>query len=496
VSRNVLQFLPCSGGTVGSRLVVHPDVDFVILTGGTETGMAMLAEKPDLFLAAETGGKNATIVTAMADRDQAVKNVLHSAFSNCGQKCSATSLLILEKEVYQDDHFRQQLVDGARSWPVGSAWEFQNRMGPLVRPPSGDLKRGLEQLEPGESWALQPRNLEDHPRLWSPGIKWDVQPGSFTHTTELFGPVLGVMWAENLEEAIERVNATGYGLTSGVESLDKREQEFWKERIKAGNLYVNRGTTGAVTLRQPFGGMGKSALGPAIKAGSPNYVAQFMDYAEVGYPRIGVLQKDHRLLRLVQEWQRKVDWGEFPDVAQDIRRTVRAVKSYLYHHENEFSRENDYFHLRGQDNILRYLPVGTVMVRLHPQDSLFDVLGRIAATLVTGCRLIVSAPPGPKHPVVDFLHSGQGRQFTGGVEVAVHSDREVAVGLQTIQRLRYAAPERVPAEVFRAAAEIGFFVARSPVLMEGRIELLHYLGNQSICDNYHRYGNLGERAVL
>src|SRR5262249_21187563 len=113
-------------------------------------------------------------------------------------------------------------------------------------------------------------------------VKWGVQPGSFTHMTELFGPVLGVMRFEKLTEAIALVNQTGYGLTSGLESLDDREQEIWKAGIRAGNLYINRPTTGAIVLRQPFGGMGKSCFGPGIKAGGPNYVAQLMNFEEAG----------------------------------------------------------------------------------------------------------------------------------------------------------------------------------------------------------------------
>ena len=496
VSKNTLQFMPCSGSQAGRKLVNHPNVDFVILTGGTDTGLAMLSERPDLFLSAETGGKNATIVTAMSDRDQAIKNVIHSAFSNCGQKCSATSLLILEKEVFEDIHFKQQLVDAVESINVGSVWDFKNKMGPLILPPSGVLKRGLEQLEPGESWALKPRNLDNNPYLWSPGIKWDVVPGSFTHTTELFGPVLGVMPAESLEQAIELVNETGFGLTSGLESLDRREQDLWKGQIRAGNLYINRGTTGAVTLRQPFGGMGKSALGPAIKAGSPNYVAQFMTFEETNYPQVDRIKNDHSLLRLAQDWQRKASWGEFSDSGPEILKTVRAIRSYLYHVENMYSLENDYFHLRGQDNILRYLPVGKVMVRIDRSDSLFDVLARIAAVRITGCDLRVSFAPELHHPAVDFLVSKDGSQLLGDAEVEAQTDEELIDILPEIQRIRYADPQRVPEDVLKAAAKTGYYIARSPVLMDGRIELLHYYINQSICDTYHRYGNLGERSMV
>jgi RHH-type proline utilization regulon transcriptional repressor/proline dehydrogenase/delta 1-pyrroline-5-carboxylate dehydrogenase len=496
VSRQTLQFLPCSGSSVGPVLVGHPDVDFVILTGGTDTGLQMLAQKPGLLLSAETGGKNATIVTAMADRDQAIKNVLHSAFSNCGQKCSATSLLILEKEVYQDDNFKRQLVDAARSLKVGSAWGFENKLGPLIQPPSGDLKRALVQLEPGESWALEPKMVDGNPYLWTPGIKYGVQAASTTHMTEFFGPLLGVMCADHLDHAIELVNQTPYGLTSGIESLDTREQAYWKDRVQAGNLYVNRGTTGAITLRQPFGGMKKSALGPAVKAGGPNYTALFMDFTETGYPADGPINADSELLRLIQQLEIKRHWGAFGDLSADLYRTVRAVKSLLVNYERHFGCDNEYFHLRGQDNILRYLPVGAVVVRLHPDDTLFEALVRIAAAWVARNRVEISLPTEMSGAVVDFLDSVEGRQLRGPAPLVRESDGELIRRMPNVDRIRYAAPDRVPGPVLAAAAKIGFYIARAPVMMEGRIELIHYTRNQSICDSYHRYGNLGERAIV
>lgn len=496
ISRNVLQFVPCAGGQAGSRLVTHPDVNFVILTGGTETGLAMLKEKPSLHLSAETGGKNATIVTAMADRDQAVKNVIYSAFGNSGQKCSATSLLVLEQEIYDDENFKRQLVDAARSFKTGSCWDFANRMGPLVRPPAGDLKRALTSLEPGESWALQPRMIDDNPQLWSPGIKYGVRPGSITHMTEFFGPLLGVMRSEDLEHAVALVNQTGYGLTSGLESLDVREQEQWKANLRAGNLYLNRGTTGAITLRQPFGGMGKSALGPAIKAGSPNYVSQFMDFSETAAPRIQVIREENALLRLVLEWRRKIMWGQLSPFAEDLTRLIRAVKSYCFHWEQEFNLEKDYFHLRGQDNIHRYLPIGAVGIRLHDRDSLFEVLARVAAARIAGNTAVVSIPENLHNPVSEFLERREARDLLGPSPVRRQSDEKLIASFQVLQRVRYAAPDRVPSAVLKAAARTGYYIARSPVLMEGRLELLHYVQNQSVCNNYHRYGNLGERAEL
>jgi len=256
--------------------VNHEKVDAVILTGGTETAMAMLSQNPRLNLFAETGGKDATVVTSLSDRDQAIKHILHSAFSHGGQKCSATSLVLLEAEVYDDPKFRASFCDAVRSLKVGSAWDLTTKMGPLIKPPSGDLEMALKVLEPGEEWAVMPEHAPGQPNLWSPGVKYGLQPGGYTHMTEFFGPVLGVMRFQTLREAVNLVNQTGYGLTSGLESLDDREWEYWQEHVRAGNLYINRVTTGAVVLRQPFGGIGKSGFGPGMKAGGPNYLQRMV----------------------------------------------------------------------------------------------------------------------------------------------------------------------------------------------------------------------------
>jgi RHH-type proline utilization regulon transcriptional repressor/proline dehydrogenase/delta 1-pyrroline-5-carboxylate dehydrogenase len=338
--------------------------------------------------------------------------------------------------------------------------------------------------------------VDGNPQMWTPGIKYDVQPGSITHMTEFFGPLLGVMPADDLEDAVDLVNRTGFGLTSGLESLDPREQAYWKNHVRAGNLYINRGTTGAITLRQPFGGMGRSALGPAIKAGGPNYVSQFMDATDTAPPKIGALRQEHALLRMALAWRRKIIWHQLEPFAEDIEKTIRAIKSYLYHWEHEFSQEKDFFHLRGQDNIHRYLPLGAIGIRLHPQDSLFDTLARIAAARITGNVAVVSIPDDLDNAVTDFLYGEQGRALLGRSPLRRQSDEQLAACMQALQRLRYAAPQRVPRAILETAAGRGDYIARQPVLMEGRLELIHYVQNQSICDNYHRYGNLGERAEL
>ena len=492
VSKKTLQMLPGYGSTGGQYLVSHDDVDAVILTGGTETALKILRQKPSVNLLAETGGKNATIVTAMADRDQAIKHILHSAFSLSGQKCSATSVLILEDEVYEDESFKRALCDAVSSIEVGSAWQMRTKMGPLIRPPKGVLERGLKELEDGESWAVMPHVDEENPNLVTPGVKWEVRPMSFTHMTELFGPVLGVMRADDLHEAISLVNATGYGLTSGLESLDDREQATWLESIRAGNLYVNRPTTGAIVLRQPFGGMGKSAFGPGIKAGGPNYVAQLMRFEPSGSPRTSKMIDDPLIVELMARL-RKIPEGEWP--LEEIDRIETAIRSYSLDMREEFSQQHDHFRLIGEDNFRRYLPVHHLRIRVHPNDTLFDLFARVCAAKTAGCRITVCSPPELDSPAVNLLENLT-HSWAAAIEFVEETDEQLATLMTHGQtdRLRYAAPDRVSPVIRRAAAETGQYIAATPVLSVGRIELLWYLHEQSESIDYHRYGNLGPRG--
>ncbi len=158
-------------------------------------------------------------------------------------------------------------------------------------------------------------------------------------------------------------------------------------------------------------------------------------------------------------------------------------------------REGSYFHLRGQDNILRYLPVGKIVVRLHEKDSLFETLARVAAAQIAGCRLIISVPKSLDNAVTQFLFTEEGRRVVGERPILRETVEDLIGKIPEIDRIRFAAPDRVPYELFKAAAKTGFYIARSPVMMEGRIELLHYYRQQSICHTYHRYGNLGKRSL-
>jgi RHH-type proline utilization regulon transcriptional repressor/proline dehydrogenase/delta 1-pyrroline-5-carboxylate dehydrogenase len=146
---------------------------------------------------------------------------------------------------------------------------------PLIHPPEGPLARVFAHGQAGAKWVLAPERTGGNPQLFSPGILWDVEPGSYVHRTELFGPVMAVLCARDLEHGLSIMNATSYGLTAGFFGLSESEQERFVAGMDAGNLYINRAITGAVVGRQPFGGRKASSFGPGAKAGGPGYVLQF-----------------------------------------------------------------------------------------------------------------------------------------------------------------------------------------------------------------------------
>lgn len=446
VPRDLLNFIVCDDEPVGSVVVRDPRVQAVILTGSTNTAHHLLNLRPDLELFAETGGKNAIVVTRMADRDLAAREVVHSAFGYSGQKCSACSLLICEAEVYDDPKFRQQLRDAAVSLAVGQASDLKTRVAPLMRPPGPELKRALTTLEPGQEWLLEPQQKADEPLLWSPGIKLGVQAESFMHQTELFGPVLGVMRAKNLDEAIELVNGTPYGLTSGLFSLDEREQQRWAEAMQAGNLYINRGITGAVVRRQPFGGLKDSSFGPGAKAGGPNYIMQLMVPME----------------------EENASWEA----------------SYRFAWEEEFSQRHDPSQLIGQDNFFYYKPRKSTL-RVQAQDQRSTVWQACAAAGICGAPLTVSIDAN------DYLAFHEGWQPVAGVEWVVETTPVFIERCAKGDRVRFLSPSPLADRALLISR--GISVVQRPVSACGRIELLHYLHEVSLSIDYHRYGNLGVR---
>ncbi|WP_033342745.1 bifunctional proline dehydrogenase/L-glutamate gamma-semialdehyde dehydrogenase [Catenuloplanes japonicus] len=460
VSRDLVTLVQVDEGTLGAELIAHPRVDRTILTGAYETAELFRTFRADLPLLAETSGKNAIIVTPSADLDLAVKDVVHSAFGHAGQKCSAASLVVLVGSVARSKRFRTQLLDAVSSLTVGYPWDPASQVGPVIEPPAGKLLDGLTTLGEGESWLLAPKKLDA--KLWSPGVRDGVRRGSAFHHTEYFGPILGIMTADTLDEAIGIVNEVDYGLTSGIHSLDVAELRRWLDRVQAGNLYVNRGTTGAIVRRQPFGGWKRSAVGPGTKAGGPNYLVGLGSWDS--RPSTAVVEPSGRVRPLLGRAKAALSGDEAAYVERAARSDAEAWAGLF--------ASSDVSGLAAERNVLRYLPV-PVDLRLEADGSVAELVRLVAAGTLAEADLTVSsaiALPdalGITHTVEPLdawtsrLGPGRARLIGGSV-----SDVVVATG-----------------------GRPDLAVYGGPVTESGRIELLPFLREQAVSITAHRFGN-------
>ena len=473
VPQDVLRLVYVAENEVGRALIASPLVDRLVLTGAFETAALFRSFRPDLPLLAETSGKNAIVITPHADLDLAVKDLLQSAFGHAGQKCSAASLAILVGSVATSRRFREQLVDAVTSLSVGFPADPTTQMGPLIEPARGKLLRALTRLESGESWLVEPKQLDDAGRLWSPGVKTGVSRGSDAHLTEYFGPVLGLIAADTLEEAIAIQNEVDYGLTAGLHSLDRGEIDQWIEQVEAGNLYVNRSTVGAIVRRQPFGGWKRSAVGAGTKAGGPNYLVGLSDWAPAPASAGAPLASAEPLLADV----RRAGWA--PDVVGFLE---RAAASDARAWREEFGVARDVSRLAAERNWLRYRPV-PVTVRFEGGDEA-GLLRVILAAMAAEAPVLVSS----LEPLADP---------TSALVARLGIAHQVQSAMAWAQQLSAAGhPSRVRllggsrhhfATASSGRPEVALYA--QPVVEAGRIEMLTFLREQAIAVTAHRFGS-------
>ncbi|MFC6356458.1 proline dehydrogenase family protein [Luethyella okanaganae] len=480
IPRELLALVDLADHELGKQLVSHPAVDRVILTGGYETAQLFRSFRSDLPLLAETSGKNAIIVTPSADLDLAAADVIKSAFGHAGQKCSAASLVILVGSVAKSARFHSQLVDAATSLAVGYPAEPASQMGPIIEPANGKLLHALTELGAGEEWLVQPRKLDDSGKLWSPGIRTGIAPASYFHLTEFFGPVLGIMHAKNLDEAIRFQNAVDYGLTAGLHSLDSEELALWLDTVEAGNLYVNRGITGAIVQRQPFGGWKRSSVGAGTKAGGPNYLFGLGNWVTDPGKNSSTLHLrglQQRVTELIEASQSSLGYEEF-----DVLR--RSALSDALAWREEFDAVKDVSGLGLERNLFRYLPL-PVTVRINEAASLSDGLRVIAAGLLSKSRFTVSSAVTLPTAVLSVL---AGREVRVKVEKDSAWLKRAAFGGVNTSRVRLAGG---------GGSELARALGGSPdvaiydhaVTQAGRVELLPFLREQAISITAHRFGN-------
>lgn len=314
---------------------------------------------------------------------------------------------------------------------------ISSEMPPLIAPPSVNLRRALTTLDDGEEWLVEPRCLdrEDGERTWTPGVK--LQAGEWFRSTECFGGVLGIVKAADLDEALRIQNSGAFGLTAGIQSLDTAEIEHWSNSVEAGNLYINRGTSGAIVRRQPFGGIKKSSCGPGAMAGGPNYIQQLGTHKEECVADIG-------------EWLEK------------------AKQSDMEAWESTFSKEIDWANLAAESNIHRYRPA-RVAIRIGT-DAPDHEIERVKASLYS-CEISEND--------VKWSYAEN------------ESDNEFASRLPDLHVARVRVIGNSDGESWKVvAAENNVHIADNDVVCDGRVESLNYLQEQCISRTRHRFGNL------
>ena len=436
VPREVLQFVTTRDDEDGKHLVTHEGVNGVILTGAFETAALFTAWKPTIRLMAETSGKNSMLISASADIDSAVKDLVQSAFGHAGQKCSAASLAIAEKSIYENPSFFAQLKDAVESLIVGAGRNYSTTVGPVIHPPTGSLLRALTTLDEGESWLVQPEQLDRSGHLWSPGVKLGVAPGSWSHQNEWFGPVLGIMAAPDFSTALLWQNSVHYGLTAGVHSLDEEECERWIATAEAGNLYVNRGITGAVVNRQPFGGWKRSSVGPTSKAGGANYLNNLRSWE--------ILTSTTEAISTSKRW-----WDSIGQNAIDATG------------------------LKVERNYHRYLPSRRgIVVRID---------NSVSKEWIEYIRWVI-------HESSTSVEWSAATFIENYPSARIESEEDLLARDLAVDKVRWLSAATPPT---LALLNQGVSVDSRPLAQNGGVEMARWLLEQSVSITNHRYGNIG-----
>ncbi|PKN42545.1 MAG: L-glutamate gamma-semialdehyde dehydrogenase [Deltaproteobacteria bacterium HGW-Deltaproteobacteria-18] len=277
----VFNYVPGRGSVMGDYLVEHPDIALIAFTGSMEVGHRIInkasvvhpGQKQIKKVIAELGGKNAIIIDDDADLDEAIREVLHSAFAFQGQKCSACSRVIVVEPIYAK--FIERLVEGAKSLAIGPAEDQTYFMGPVVDDKAQQNVLRYIDIAKSEGKVLYSSPVPASGYYAPLTIVEGITPEHRIAQEEVFGPILAVMKVKNFDQAIEWANSTRYSLTGAVFSRSPKHLEKAREQFNVGNLYLNRGSTGALVERHPFGGFNMSGIGS--KAGGPDYLLQFMD---------------------------------------------------------------------------------------------------------------------------------------------------------------------------------------------------------------------------
>jgi RHH-type proline utilization regulon transcriptional repressor/proline dehydrogenase/delta 1-pyrroline-5-carboxylate dehydrogenase len=468
-------------GDLARRLLIDDRVDRILHFGSRHAAKRFHSWRAEAPLVSTTGGRNAIVVTPSADLETAVSDIVESAFDHAGQAPTAVSAVILVGSVGESDRFLGRLADAISSLPAAKPGAVG--ISALARPASGGVLEALEELGPGERWFVRPIPLDESGRLWSPGLRDGVGAGSAFRRRENRAPVLGIMRAATLAEAIELQNSTGFGLAAGLQSLDPVEVATWLEFAEAGLLCVNRPVVSGLRARVPVGGWNRSIIGQGAAAGGQDAVLALGSWEPRSAPPVETVTLEGMgdpVARLIGAAQSGMDFAGFDRVRAGARSDEAAWRSVY--------APRDLAGLDVERSVQRYRPVA-VTIRLsegEPTDRLVRVL---AAAAIAHAAVAVSTATPLHADLIDLF--GERDSPVGVAEVLVESDARwharVQAGELATTRVRLLGGDPVVlARVLHG--QPGVAVIAGPATASGRVELLTFLREQSVVVSTSRHG--------
>ena len=376
--------VPGSGTELRRRLVAHPAVDAVVLTGSLAEARELRGRRHDLPLRARAATPGSIVVTPSADLDAAVADVVTSAFARAGTDPSSISHVLLVGSAATSERFRRQLVDAVGSLRAGPGHEATTQVGPLREPASGPLLDELTTLAPGESWLVEPRRLDAAGRLWQPGLKTGVDPSRVGGAPA--GPVLGLVAVGSLDEAIALQSGAESRAVAGLHSLDQAEVETWLWSVDAGQLSVRRPTTGTMTRRRPAALRGRAAIGPVVAAGGPSTLVAQGTWAALPHeprPSLRLTGVPDLVVPVIEASRSSLSFEQFDHVRAGALSDQRAW-------EDQFGAALDVSDLVLERNVLRHRPQ-RVVLRLAEGADPADLVRLVAAGTRARARLVISS---------------------------------------------------------------------------------------------------------
>lgn len=487
-------------GELARELICHPQVGRVLLEGSRHTAKLFHSWRAELPLQATTGGRNSIIVTPSADLESAVRDIVASAFDHGGQSATATSTVILVGSVGESSRFLGRLRDAVLSHPSGRPGTPGAGISALARPAADRVLEALDVLGSGESWIVRPQQLDENGRLWSPGLRDGVKDGSGFRTRDGRAPVLGIMRAATLAEAIELQNAPGFGLAAGIQALDADELAEWLDTVQAGTLFVNRPVTGggagggsAVLL--PHRGWNRANIGSGNASGGLDELialGEWSPIAEAPGVTVSLDGVDGQVARLIDAALPSMAFDEFDRVRIGALSDAAAWRE-RYSSPLELGGAEGTTGVEGiagvERNLLRYRPV-PVTIRLAEGATPADLVRVLAAATITHAPVAISSAV-PLHANLIELF-GERDSPVRVAQVLVESEvrwrARAQAGEIATTRIRLIGGDRIVlARVLHG--QPGIAVYADPVTASGRVELLPFLLEQSISMTAVRFGH-------